>query len=892
MVDGRPSGTVSFLFTDVEGSTRLWDEHPAAMREALARHDEILRSAIEDRGGYVFSTAGDAFSAAFTRAGDAAGAAVAAQLALWGEPWPVDAQLRVRMGVHTGEAHERDGDYFGAAVNRAARLMALGHGGQVLLSSAVVELARDDLPDAVGLLSLGEHELRGLSRPESVFQLTGVGPSDSFPPLRSGVEQRGNLPTSVTSFVGRADDLKELGATVSDTGTRLVTLTGPGGVGKTRLAIETGWHVVDEFSDGAWMVELAPVADPESVVAAVADALDVRPQQDTSMTEAIVDRLRGQQALVIVDNCEHVLAVVAGLVNEIVHASSTVTLLATSREPLGVSGERVWSVRSLDAALEGAELFGERATAADRAFDLDEHRFAVEQLCEQLDGIPLAIELAAARVRSLSPEVMIDRIDDRFRLLRAGRHGVGHERHRTLRATVDWSYRLLDDLERTLFDRLSVFAGSFDLGAAEAVCADDEVIDELDVLDVLGSLVDKSLAVPTRTTGSDRYLLLETLRQYGEEQLSERGELTDLRDRHLDHYGRLATRAREQFEGTENSIGRAVFDTEWANLRAALDWAVKGGDAQAASMLVDDSYNYAMMTARREHGEWASRVRQLDGASAAVWGAAAWWALQDGQPDRAVQIGQEGLRRAPDTLHPDTFRCWYSLCAVHIFTFRGPESREAAENWVLTAKRRGEFELAMALVHQGLARSRRDPAAAAELAAEARRISRPLENPSLDCCLGFVEGLIEFGAGRYEVSAAMQADVVRRADESGSRVHAAFAADALAMCAVEIGTASPELWLDTLLRNRALQHWGYQWAVLEAVALSWIAEDRLEPAGEVLGHMEAHGEGFASLATRRREALPLLESDPLVVAAMERGAAMHRDEIVDYVIAELERVLA
>jgi class 3 adenylate cyclase len=460
-----PSGTVTFLFTDIEGSTRLWEADPAGMRIALERHDEILRGAIVDHGGFVFSTAGDSFAAVFGRGGDGVLAAVRAQRELGSELWPEAATVRVRMGLHTGEAHERDGDYFGSAVNRTARLMGSAHGGQVLVSLAVEDLVRDELGGGCALVSLGEHALRGLTRPEVVFQVTGPGLEADFAELDSASLRRGNLPTPATSFVGRADDVKDLGAVA--VAQRLVTLVGPGGVGKTRLAIETAASVADEYRDGVWFVELAPLAEPAAVIHAVASALSVRPEEGLTVLESVVHKLANRRALLVLDNCEHLLGAAAQIAVTIGRDANRVTSMATSREPLGIAGEQVWPVEPLDPALEAVDLFVERASLGNPAFHLaNDDRRALVGLCAALDGIPLAVELAAGRARSMTVQELTDRLDDRFRLLRGSRHSDADHRQRTLLATVEWSYQLLDDDERILFDRLSVFAGGFDIDTA------------------------------------------------------------------------------------------------------------------------------------------------------------------------------------------------------------------------------------------------------------------------------------------------------------------------------------------------------------------------------------------------------------------------------------------
>ncbi len=531
-----PTGTVTFLFTDIEGSTPLWDSYPDAMGPALARHDEILRTAITNADGHIFSTGGDGYGAVFSRAASAVEAAIAAQALLAAEEWVGGPVLRVRMGIHTGEAEERDGDYFGPPVNRAARIMGAANGGQVVLSALTAGLV-DGVSD-FKLYDLGPVQLKGVIEPVSVVGVAGEGHEWIDTPLLTTEISRGNLPRPQTEMVGDLADLQRRVANLAQA--RVVTLTGSGGVGKTRASIEIGWLVIDEFVDGVWLVELAPIADPELALTGIASTLGVLPQPGMTLVESIVDWCYGRRMLLILDNCEHVLDPVVQLVRAIVAACPTVTIIATSREPLGVDGEIVVRIASLDERY-GVELFVNRAVSADSSFHpSDADLGSIASICRRLDGIPLAIELAAARIRSLSPTDLLARLDDRFRLLRgAGRGGL--ERHQTLRATVAWSYQLLAQDSQLLFDRLSVFAGTFDLAAAEAICGDD-VIDEYDIVDLLGDLVDKSMVIAVRSDRGTRYRLLETLRQYGEERLDDRGETAVLRDAHLAHFVGLVGR--------------------------------------------------------------------------------------------------------------------------------------------------------------------------------------------------------------------------------------------------------------------------------------------------------------------------------------------------------------
>jgi predicted ATPase/class 3 adenylate cyclase len=580
---------VTFLFTDVEGSTRLWDGAPAAMRSALGRHDAILRSSIESRGGRVFATGGDGFATAFLRAGDAVAAALDSQVELAKEPWTEEASLAVRMGLHTGAAEHRGDDFFGPVLNRAARIMSAGHGGQVLLSAATESLVRDELPAGCALVDLGEHRLRDLGRPERIFQLVHPDLGRDFGRLRTLDAYPGNLPLQLSSLVGRDDDIERVGQALKDF--PVVTLTGVGGVGKTRLALQVAAEVLPQFRDGAWLCELQMVRDPAGVVDAVAAVFRVSARPGQSLEESLVTYLQDQKLLIMLDNCEHLLRPVAGLVAAIEKGCPDVKVLATSREGLNLRGEQILGVPSLgvpdnDADLggiagsEAAQLFVDRARAVKADFSLDVTNTAsVGEVCRRLDGVPLAIELAAARVTAMNPAELARRLDRRFRLLTGGER-VAVERHQTLRATIDWSYDLLSEPQRRLLARLSVFAGGCTLDAAEAVCAGDPIEAE-DVLDLLSDLVARSLVVADDQGPETRYRLLETIRQYGEERLGEVGETEDLRQRQARHYAEFASLVKSQIYGPEQLEWAARLARERDNLHLAFAYALDRQDVEA-----------------------------------------------------------------------------------------------------------------------------------------------------------------------------------------------------------------------------------------------------------------------------------------------------------------------
>lgn len=579
-----PSGTVTFLFTDIEGSTQRWDAFSEAMQAMLRTHDRLLRSAIEAHGGFVFKTMGDAFCAAFARAECAVLGAVAAQRALAAEDFSNIGGLRVRMALHTGTADERDDDYFGPTVNRVARLLAIGHGGQVLVSDRCAGLARPHLPSDVTLVDVGRHRLKDLVEPESVAQVAANDLVSSFPALRSMDNLRSNLPQQLTSFVGRASEVAEVEELIATH--RLVTFVGVGGVGKTRLAMHVGAELIDAFTDGVWVAQLASISDPTLVTNIIASALALQESINRPLLESVLIYLKHKNALLIVDNCEHLVGEAANVVDIIVRNCPNVSILATSREALGIAGERRYRMPSLptvepwrlssaaDALTFGSiALFVDRAREGDPNFIFtDEEVRVVAEVCLRLDGIALAIELAAARVKTLPLVSILERLDERFRLLTGGSR-VALPRQQTLRAMVDWSYDLLTDTERALFDRLAVFTNEFSPELAIMVCA-DALEDRDDVLDVLESLTEKSLVVAIGVGSGRRFRLLESIRQYAYLRLAARGELERYRNAHADGYAALAERFAERWYETPDRQWDATSERELSDWRAALAWTL------------------------------------------------------------------------------------------------------------------------------------------------------------------------------------------------------------------------------------------------------------------------------------------------------------------------------
>lgn len=582
------------MFTDIEGSTRLWEEQPEEMRELVAQHDGRFRAAIEANQGYVVKGTGDGFHAAFARAADAVNAAEQLQAATADLP-----ALKVRVGINTGEVQERDGDYFGQAVNRAARLMAAGHGGQVLVAGATAELV-----PGLTLRNLGEHRLRDLASPMLVWQLG----SGEFPPLHTLDVLPGNLPVQRTSFIGRVDEVKQVAALIETE--RLVTLTGAGGVGKSRLALQVAAEVAPDFKDGVWFASFASLGESLLVSATVLEAVGVPERQG----EAAIDTLCGwaseRDALVVIDNCEHLLADVARVVDRIADASRTLRIVVTSQEPLGVRGEHVWTVAPLSGyrgvSADSVELFVDRARMARADFALNaDNEAAVIEICARLDHVPLAIELAAARMRGMAPADIARRLDQRLRFLSSSDRMVAG-RHRTLDAAMRWSYELLDDTQRRVFDRLSVFAGPFTIEAAEAIVRGDGV-EEWEVLDEVLALVDKSLVVADETSTGARYRLLETMRQFGHANLADLGVQELYRDRHADFYTEYVLSRRGQLQGLGDIEARAEIEREIENIRVALRQAAEDRGSSRFDRLYSAMFTMWHMSGRLpEGGAWAS----------------------------------------------------------------------------------------------------------------------------------------------------------------------------------------------------------------------------------------------------------------------------------------------
>jgi len=706
-----PTGTVTFLFTDIEGSTRLWEERPEWMQLALAGHDVLLRSLVEERGGYVFKTIGDAFCAAFRDPTQALRTALEVQRRLAGEGVGSEVGgLRVRIALHTGVAEQRDEDYFGPPLNRVARLLSAGHGGQVLLSGATQALVRDTLPEAVGLRDLGERRLKDLTRPEQIFQLEAADLPREFPPLRTLDARPHNLPVQATPLIGREKELGEITERLRGREVRLLTLTGPGGTGKTRLALQAAADLVDSFEDGVFFVNLAPLTDPALVASTIAQALGVREAADRPLTDTLAEYLREKQLLLLLDNFEQATEA-APLVGQLLTAAAGLKVLVTSRIPLHLRGEQEYPVPTLSlpdpklrlplerlTQYESVRLFIERARAVKPDFSVtNENAPAVAEICVRLDGLPLAIELAAARIRILPPQAMLTRLHSRLKLLTGGARDLP-ARQQTLRSAIEWSHELLSEEERVLFRRLAIFAGGGTLEAIEQVCTVEGDASAgsgpgLDVLEGVSSLVEKSLLRQEESAeGEPRFVMLETIHEYAHEKLQESAEAEEVGRRHTELFLALAEEAEPQLMGPAQGRWQARLQAEHENLRAALARSLAQGQAESAGRLAGALWLYWEVRGHvREGRQWLGEALAGEGLSPST---------------RAKALEAEGLmvfrlgeRAVAEQLYQESLSLWRELEDA-------PGIGRALGGLAIMAAERGDIDHAEALFEESLARWR------------------------------------------------------------------------------------------------------------------------------------------------------------------------------------------
>ena len=917
---GLPQGTVTFLFTDLEGSTRRWEEHPTEMRDALARHNAIVRGAVESHGGVVLSTMGDGMAAVFASARDAVRAVLAAQQELGAEEWgEVTGPLAARMGLWTGEGVLGGEHYLNPPLNRCARLMAAGHGGQALVSGATELLVREDLPAGCALMDLGEHRLRDLARPVRIFQLTGPGLRAEFPPPRTLEAFAGNLPVQLSSFVGRAGELAGLAAAVQ--ASPLVTVTGAGGVGKTRLALQAAADQVPSFGDGAWLCELAAAGDGETMAQAVAAALRVRPRPGLSVAGSVVEFLRTRGALLLVlDNCEHLAAAAAALAADILRGCPGVRILATSQQPLGVGGEQVFGLRPLSlpapdadlAAASGSDavsLFVQRAAAVRGDFALTPANVAaVGEICRRLDGIPLAIELAAARVAALEPAEIAALLDERFRLLTRGRADAAG-RQQTLLATVEWSYSLLGEADRRVFDCLGVFPGSFDAAAAVAVAGAGGLA-RWDVLDSLTALVGQSLVV--REEGADqasRYRLLETMRAYARQQLATADQRT-LQRAHAGHYAAFAERAGPELAGPAQLDWQHRIRAELDNLQAAVTWALaSGGQAcPLAFRIVAAMAFFAVTSPPIMMSGWAEAcVAQLGACPpelrAPVLATAAHCALVAGDVPLAQRRAEEALRQPASS---DPFGLGLARCMLATICYASGQPERgvgiAREGRQEAAARGSEVFVGFLLVMEAMAWTRAgDYAAAQRPAMEAVEIARRIRNPALSAEAFFAAaGAVWRSDPQTALTLIEDSVTLARAGASDQMLGLAL----MLTGAIRARNGDLPGGLAALQEAVAQQHAdGSRLMLGMTLRVAAIMLARLGEAGSaavLAGAFSAHFPASIS-AMNEDDRIAIDEAQSLArhmlgeaaySAALGRGAAMDEDQVVGYTLGEFRRVAA
>ncbi len=872
-----PTGTVTFLFTDIEGSTRLWEQHPQAMCDALGRHNMLLHQAIAAHDGVVFKTMGDAFCAAFPTAPDALRAAVTAQQSLQSELWANSVPLRVRMALHTGTCAVRDGDYFGPPLNRVARLLSAGHGEQILLSQSAYELTHDALPAGCSLQDLGAHSLRDLARPERVYQLCCLELRAEFPPLKSLKTLPNNLPQQVTSFVGRERELGVIKDLLSRT--RLLTLTGSGGCGKTRLSLQAAADVLDAYPDGVWLVELAPLTDPDLVPQTIANVLGIAEQPGQSYLQSMLESLRSKTLLLILDNCEHILTACALLVTDLMRNCPNVKILASSREGLGIAGETVYRIPSLSLPdrkqkatpeslpqYEAVRLFLDRAEAVLPAFAVTSANApALASVCHRLDGIPLAIELAAARVRALSVEEINARLDNRFRLLTGGSK-TALPRQQTLRALIDWSYGLLHGQEKVLLARLSVFIGGWTLAAAEAVCTGDEV-EDWEVLDLLTSLVDKSLVSAEAEGGQTRYRLLETVRQYARDRLVEGAEELLAHKKHRDYFLTLAEEADPKLRGPEQVRWLSVLETEHDNLRQALTFCLEERDGAEKGLRLGDAL----------HDFWWTRGH-----------------LSEGRERLAALLLLPEVQAHPRELAA-------ALNGAGILAYRQGDYRVAQWHYVRSLELRQKIGdrdgMAAALNNLGnLAKNQGDYAATGALYQEALTLNQASGNRRWEASnLGNLGNLARM-QGDFGMAWSLQQESLKIKRELGDRNGIATSLNNLAWVAHDQGdfAAAWSLHQESLALYREVENTNGIADSLEAFATLAIKKNKTERAGCLFGAAEALREVLGSplapseSAEHDRQVAMLwgMVSEAEFQSAWTGGRAMSWEIAIEYALAE------
>jgi len=912
-----PSGTITFLFTDIEGSTKLWEQFPDEMRNAIPVQETILREEVARHGGHVFKTVGDGVYAVFGDTPSAVSAARAAQQRLVATSWDVPGGLRVRMALHTGTAQLQDGDYLGPALNRVARILSAGHGGQILVSEPARALVERDLPEGASLRDHGLQRLKDLAQPEHLFQLVSPGLPETFPQLRSLDAFPNNLPRQLTSFVGREREMLEVKNLVLTS--PLLTLTGSSGSGKTRLALQVGGELVETMRDGVWLVELDVVSDQAMVLRAIGAAVGVHEElsfKARPMVDVLVDALREKSLLLILDNCEHVLGPSAEAAALLLRSCPNVHILATSQERLGIAGERVYQVVSLSipgrqqppdlerlAEYEAVRLFVDRALLSHPRFTLtDANAAAVAEVVQELEGIPLAIELAAARVKVMSVDQIAARLHERFRLLTAGPR-TDVPRHQTLRAALDWSYDLLSAEEQGLLRWLSVFAGGFDLEAVEAICGDRPGID---VLDLLSRLVEKSLVIFDEQNGGGRYRLLETVRLYGQEMLMATGEDPTAHARHRDWYLMLAERAEPALAGPEQKTWLDRLELEHDNLRAALRWSLTAeGEAETLLRLAG-----ALSRFWEVRGHWTEGRRCLEStltktagieqpSRVKVLASAAMLAFDQGDFPRAHALGEESLvlsRRFGDKQGTVVCLTLLGLEACSIENF--PRARElGAESLRLSRELGDSLGIAGGLAIIGLVeRGEGDTAMAIEHLTQSLELFQALGDRLRSSLVLLNLGLVYRESGDLRRAEALFEESLALFQELGDRWGIAFSQSNLGIVAwnQHAYERAADLFGQSLVLRRDLNDKRGIATSLVGLAAVATMQEQLERATILFGAAEALRESievalppfirsaYDGLVASVRDKLPA----PAFQSSWARGRAMDQDQAINYALME------
>ena len=929
-----PKGILTFLCPDLAGSTPLWEKFPDEMRQASARHDALIRAILEQHRGRVVKTTGDGFHAVFESPSDGVAAALAGQQAITAEPWPeATGPLNVRMGLHTGESQEREGDYYGSEVNRAARVMGIGHGGQVLISEVTATLIRASLPHDATLLVLGQHRLTGLTAPEQIFQLCHPALPAEYPPLTSLEAYKHNLPVQLTSFIGREKELAQvknliIGKDLTGfkqtsfanlSGLRLVTLLGPGGTGKTRLMLQAAADLVDQFPDGVWFVELAPLTDPTLLPNQVAGVLDVREQPGRRLLDSLVDTLRRKELLLLFDNVEHLVRESAELVEHLLMHCPKIKILVTGRESLFIGGETTLQIPSLSLPgdetphavrnSEAVQLFLARAQAVRPEFELTTHNApAIAEIVRRLDGIPLALELAAARLPMLSVEQIAARLNDRFRLLTGGRR-TALPRQQTLQALIDWSWNLLNEEERTLLCHLSVFAGGWTLEAAEAISEQGAWI-----LDLLASLVNKSLVIADQLPdGEVRYRMLESIRQYAQDRLFAAGEGEGLRDRHAAYFAAFVREAENGLWGPGTALWAGRLSQEMDNFRAALEWTVERNPdlalVIAGKLFTARGFRDSLSEARRWLEQAIEQAQKANSTTAEVTYqthlGVALTALSginfaQGRNAEGVALGEEAVRILRST---GNLRELCNALGQKAFaaTFAGEweVARAAAEEAVELARKHnhpmGYFQSLATLVLGAVCAG--DFGKAAAYIEEQRNLAKQMHDPWLDAQTAELEGrFFQFQGNLKQAQAAYE----RAAQLFGAMKDFSFEMvmkSEVSHLMRQQGNFSGALpiYRETILDILEVGNLGGVAHQLECFGYIAIALEEPERAAKLLGaaqalREQAHAESVFSWEksdfAQAMAQLTVMLGEPTRDAAMAEGAEMGVDEAVAFALKE------